>query len=230
MTQQTGLLEISASVGQFPSINKSNDVLKVQRHLNQAGAGLKEDGNCGSKTVAAIKDYQRNFLSNPDGRVDPGGSTWKNLIDSKLKVKREPLILLPQAGGLGYYSYSSATRQYGKKLSIQTLCEICAQFQINNKDLDIGIGDISLAQGGYMSPHQSHQNGIHIDIRPLRIDKKNLPVTISDPNYSRDLTKLLIKSLLAHRNVQSILFNDINIPGVKNYSGHDNHLHVSMKE
>jgi peptidoglycan hydrolase-like protein with peptidoglycan-binding domain len=230
MTQQTNPVGISASVGQIPSINKPDDVLRVQRLLNQAGAGVKEDRDCGPKTVAAIRDYQRNFLSNPDGRVDPDGLTLKHLVEGKLKVKREPLILLPQASGLGYYSYSSATRQYGTKFCIQTLRDICVQFQINNKELEIGVGDISFAQGGHMSPHQSHQHGVHIDIRPLRKDKKNLPVTISDPNYSRDSTKLLVQSLLAHRNVKSILFNDTAILGVKNYTGHDNHLHVSVKE
>ncbi|HRD48052.1 MAG TPA: peptidoglycan-binding domain-containing protein [Candidatus Contendobacter sp.] len=229
MAQQTNPAGISASVGQTPSVNKPDDVLRVQQRLNHAGAGIKEDKACGPKTVTAIKEYQRNFLSNPDGRVDPGGLTWKHLVEGKFKIKREPLILLPQMCGLGYYSYSPATHQYGTKFCIQTLRDICTQFQINNKK-EIGIGDISFAQGGHMSPHQTHQHGTHVDIRPLRKDDKNLPVTISDPNYSRDLTKLLVQSLLSHRNVKSILFNDTAISGVKSYAGHDNHLHVSMHE
>lgn len=230
MAEQTSPEKILASVGLAPSVNKPDDVLLVQRLLNQAGAALTEDSDCGRNTVAAIKDYQRNFLSIPDGRVDPGGLTWKHLVGGKFKVKQEPLILFPQACGQGYYSYASMDRQYGTQSCIQTLRDICTQFQINNKDLKIGLGDISFAQGGYMRPHQSHQRGVHVDIRPLRKDKKDLPVTISDVNYSRDSTKLLVQCLLAHRNVRGILFNDNLIPGVKNHTGHDNHLHVSMKE
>lgn len=33
-----------------------------------------------SSTVRAIRAYQRRFLSNPDGRVDPGGTTWRNIL------------------------------------------------------------------------------------------------------------------------------------------------------
>lgn len=230
MAERLDPISLSASVGGVPSANRPNDVLQVQRLLNVAGAGILADRNCGPKTVAAIKGYQRNILSIPDGRVDPGGLTWRYLREGKLKIKREPLVLLPQVSGLGYYSYSATSRQYGSKRCIQTLQDICVQFQMNNKDWKVGIGDISFAAGGYMSPHQSHQNGMHVDIRPLRKDKKNIPVTISDMSYSREATKFLIQSLLAHRNVRSILFNDTTIAGVTSYSGHDNHLHVSMKE
>ena len=103
MAQQPNLAGITASVGQAPSVNKPDDVFRVQQLLNLAGAEIKEDKQGGVKTIAAIKDYQRNFLSKPDGRVDPGGLTWKHLVEGKLKVKRETLVLLPQVGGLGYY-------------------------------------------------------------------------------------------------------------------------------
>lgn len=230
MVQASGSSAISASVGQAPSVNKPNDVLRVQQLLNKADAGIKEDQDCGLKTVQAIKDYQRNFLANPDGRVDPGGLTWRHLMEGKLKVKRQALVQLAQPSGLGYYTYSPADRQWGTKACIQALRDIAGQFRINNRDLIIGIGDISFAQGGHMSPHQSHQRGVHVDIRPLRKDKRNLPVTIADPNYSREFTKLLVENLKAHRNVRTILFNDTAIRGVSSYVGHDNHLHVSMKE
>ena len=227
---QASTVGISASVGSAPSANKPDDVLRVQRLLNQAGASLREDKSCGPRTVAAIKDYQRNFLSHPDGRVDPGGATWKHLTEGRLRIKLEPLILLPQASGFGYYSYASSIRQYGTRLCIQALRDICSQFQADNMGLHIGIGDISFAQGGHMSPHNSHQHGLNVDVRPLRDDMRNIPVSITDPHYSRYATERLVQTLLAHRNVQSILFNDSAIGGVRSWAGHDNHLHVSMRE
>lgn len=230
MAQPATVTGITAAVGKAPSPNKPDDVLKVQQLLNRAGAGLKEDKSCGPKTIGAIVDYQRNFLSSPDGRVDPGGLTWRHLVEGKLKVKKEALVLLPQTSGSGYYSYSAASRQYGTRSCIQTLVDVCRQVRFNDRELAVGIGDISLAQGGQMTPHQTHRHGTHVDLRPLRKDKKGLPVAIGDADYSHDLTKLLVLNLLAHRNVKSVLFNDFAIPGVKNWPGHHNHLHVSMKE
>ncbi|MGA8054434.1 MAG: peptidoglycan-binding domain-containing protein [Burkholderiales bacterium] len=221
---------LTAAVGQAPAVNRPDDVRAVQELLRAAGASIKADSDCGPRTIAAIKDYQRNFLSVPDGRVDPGGLTWKHLVAGKLKIKQAPLILLPQASGMGHYSYSPLANQYGTAACIQALRDVCAQFRRNLPDVEIGIGDISFARGGHMSPHQSHREGRHVDLRPLRKDKKRLPVTISDPSYSRELTKLLVQSLRAHRNVKSILFNDTQIPGTTSYAGHDNHLHVTMKE
>lgn len=223
-------LAISGSVGQPPSANRFADVVLVQQLLNAADAGLKEDGDAGPATVLAIRDYQRNFLTRPDGRVDPGGRTWQHLVERKLKVEPHDLVLLPQQSGLGYYSYASATRQFGTKGCITALREAGAQFVHNDATLPIGIGDISFQHGGTMHPHQSHKHGRHVDIRPLRTDRRRLPVSVTEPAYSRELTKLLVATLLAHRNVKSILFNDTAIAGVTSFAGHHNHLHVTMKE
>ena len=184
MAQQPNFLGITASVGQTPSVNKPEVMLRVQQLLN----------------------------SKPDGRVDPGGVTWTHLVERKLKVKRATLILLPQVCGLGDYSYSAAARQYGTGPCIQTLHNIGAQFHLNLSDREIGIGDISFAQGGHMSPQESHQHGLHVDIRPLRTDKKNLPVMISDPHYSREWTKRLIQCLLVHRNVRRFFSTILRFP------------------
>lgn len=71
---------ISASVGQG-GVNKAADVVIVQNLLIARGyPGIgRADGACGPKTIAAIKAYQAGFLRRPDGKVDPGGATWRNL-------------------------------------------------------------------------------------------------------------------------------------------------------
>jgi conjugal transfer mating pair stabilization protein TraG len=93
----------------------------------------------------------------------------------------------------------------------------------------VGIGDMSFEHGGPMAPHNSHQDGRCVDIRPLRSDKRNSPVTISDAHYDRESTRALVVALLAHGNVCKILFNDHQISGVIPWAGHDNHFHVIMK-
>ena len=69
---------ISASVGRDGK-NKEEDVVTVQRLLNRSGAGLDTDGDCGSKTIRAIENFQQSRLGWKDGRVDPGGKTFAAL-------------------------------------------------------------------------------------------------------------------------------------------------------
>jgi putative chitinase len=77
---------ISSSVGRNGS-NKHDDVKTVQILINMSIgklvplAPLEADGGIGSKTITAIEEYQRRVLSmpQPDGRVDPNGTTLKKL-------------------------------------------------------------------------------------------------------------------------------------------------------
>ena len=81
------------SVGE-EGVNQMADIRKVQDLLNLARqrlitAGirfekfkrLQEDGVIGSKTIGAIKIFQRDIVGfpNPDGRIDPGGRTLQVL-------------------------------------------------------------------------------------------------------------------------------------------------------
>jgi peptidoglycan hydrolase-like protein with peptidoglycan-binding domain len=55
--------------------NDYNDVKLVQELLD-----IKADGHCGPKTVLTIKKFQHSLgFKKADGRIDPGGTTWKNL-------------------------------------------------------------------------------------------------------------------------------------------------------
>ena len=76
---------ISASVGSG-GVNKPADVLTVQKLLNQYLAAQEEDalaesGVIDPDTILAIQAYQADVvgLTGPDGRIDPGGKTWKAL-------------------------------------------------------------------------------------------------------------------------------------------------------
>lgn len=78
-------MAITGSVGRG-GINARGDVREVQRLLNgwRAATGqpaLAIDGDAGPRTVAAIEAYQAQVLgiARPDGRVDPGGRTWRAL-------------------------------------------------------------------------------------------------------------------------------------------------------
>jgi len=74
---------ISASVGQG-GVNVAADVAVVQGLLIARGftSIASANGVCDAVTISAIEDYQSAFLPSPDGRVDPGGSTWLHLSAS----------------------------------------------------------------------------------------------------------------------------------------------------
>ncbi len=225
-------VKITASVGKGGT-NNSVDVLAIQLLLNKwIEPKIAVTGTCTGKdddaTVIAIKKFQGYFMKNPDGLVGKDGTTLR-------KLNMEPFILLPQVSGYGYYSYGKGNwneRQWGTKDTVDALLEITRNFRWNNPDTLVAIGDLSFRFGGTMAPHGTHKDGIHIDLRPCRIDNAMSPVIYTDTvNYDQDKTKALIESFLAHQNVKSILFNDpviYALDRVSKYSGHDNHFHVTM--
>ncbi|WCL80038.1 TIGR02594 family protein [Saprospira sp. CCB-QB6] len=72
---------ISGSVGKGGA-NKAEDVKLVQEFLKQKGQNVAVDGDCGPKTIAAIKAFQQATFGWQDGRIDPGGKSWSALSGS----------------------------------------------------------------------------------------------------------------------------------------------------
>lgn len=73
---------ISASVGEGGA-NRESDVRLVQQLLLAAGFDPKGiDGDYGTNTRKAIIAFQKTFMSNPDGRIDPGGKSIGRLAQA----------------------------------------------------------------------------------------------------------------------------------------------------
>jgi hypothetical protein len=95
--------QISDSVGKGGK-NNDGDVRIVQTLLIKAGylpalngkGKSNVDGDCGDLTIGAIERFQKEKagLSQPDGRVDVGGSTWRALTGQK--VQQQPKTQTPQ--------------------------------------------------------------------------------------------------------------------------------------
>jgi murein endopeptidase len=130
--------------------------------------------------------------------------------------------------GSGRYSYEAASNQWGTSATIQRIATLGNKWatQFPNRPR-LGIGDISLQQGGPMPGHTSgHQQGKNVDIRPVRNDGQEAAVTWQNSAYSQQFTQDLVDKIREDPNVQNIYFNDPNISGVQPLAGHDNHLHV----
>jgi hypothetical protein len=134
------------------------------------------------------------------------------------------------AAGQGFYSYSARDRQFGRPDVIQALVTVATTWlHTYPASPRIGIGDISFESGGEMPPHVSHRDGADADLRPVRMDGREEPVTYNmEGQYSRALTQSLVSTLRSSSPVpiEHILFNDPGVEGVQRWAGHDNHLHV----
>ena len=83
-----------------------------------------------------------------------------------------------------------------------------------------------------MPPHKSHRLGIDIDVRPMRKDGKNQPVTINEAEYDRALTTELIDLWWTKAPVQQVFFNDPTVIAAhlsQHVEGHGNHFHVRLR-
>ncbi|WP_133166887.1 penicillin-insensitive murein endopeptidase [Solimicrobium silvestre] len=149
------------------------------------------------------------------------------------KVYAQDLKKLPQnPEESGYYTYGTPTLgrgQYGNSRALSTLFSIESRWEYNHTNR-FGVGNISLKYGGPFEPHVSHQDGGEMDVRALRKDGLEAPVSWQDSQYDRAATKELIKTFKDSGNVNKIFFNDPAMPGVQPLEGHDNHFHVEFKQ
>ena len=110
------MASISASVG-VGGVNEDADVRIVQQLLKDAGLDPGPvDGDFGDRTKKAILDFQKSFMSNPDGRIDPGGSTLKRLAPSGAATP-SPAAAPASSSASGDWSGDSSKWPQDKKLA-----------------------------------------------------------------------------------------------------------------
>ncbi|WP_179119147.1 penicillin-insensitive murein endopeptidase [Massilia sp. KIM] len=140
--------------------------------------------------------------------------------------------MIPQAPeGCGYYTYGTPTEgraQYADPRLITLLLAVeRAWTEIDKRRF--GVGNISKAEGVAYG-HESHKNGLQVDVRPLRKDGRREPVSCAWPQYDREGTRTLVELFRRFSpRPLVILFNDLHIPGVKYWDKHNDHLHIALK-
>ncbi|CAK8724947.1 Peptidoglycan binding domain-containing protein [Candidatus Electrothrix laxa] len=74
-------ISISGSVGGSGGQNRPEDVRTVYDLFNKTiSVPLAVSDQVSEELIAAIRDFQSSFMSRPDGRIDVGGRTWRELI------------------------------------------------------------------------------------------------------------------------------------------------------
>lgn len=158
-----------------------------------------------------------------------GDSSLELAARSRGAFRAAGFVQLPQ-GTADFYTYSAPDRQYGTQKAIDTVQEVAKAIHAANAGLTFSVGDISFVDGAPMPPHTAHRLGRNIDIRPIRKDGQDKPVSYKSADYDRSATNVVIQEYLAHANVTKVIFNDSKISGVQGDggTGHDDHFHVEI--
>lgn len=153
------------------------------------------------------------------------------MLEVQPKDSRGYFTLPQRPEDAGYYVYGTpggGAGQYAHPALLSLLFFVEREWQAID-DRKFGIGNISLAGGGNFADHDSHKDGLQVDVHPVRIDGAKIAVTYFDSDYDRVATEKLIGFFSSHPFVKSVLFNDPAISGTRRAFGHDNHFHVNVR-
>ena len=142
-------------------------------------------------------------------------------------------VLLP-INGPGFVTNNRGNNQFqfGQQSTIDAAIRVAASWNEKHSNRPFSIGQISKKGGGPMPPHKSHQLGVDVDVRPMRKDGENAPVTITDSQFDRESTTELIKLWWRLAPTQAVFFNDQSAidAGLSRFvNGHHNHFHVRLR-
>jgi len=192
---------------------------RVNRVTEQEGPQVALVDPCFSQGGNGVTGQSGGAELNADTSPEAGGPQSR---------KGSPGALRPLRRDDGYYSYSPPNNQYGDPAMVQVVEEAGDLWMGLHPDKPFGVGDISRPGGGAFPPHTGHRLGLEVDVRPLRLDGRGLPVQVSNPAYSRALTQDLVNVFRLDPRVGTILFNDPGVTTVRPYPGHHNHLHIRV--
>lgn len=140
-------------------------------------------------------------------------------------------FVIPQAPeDAGYYVYGTPPHgqgQYAHSSLMSAILRVEREWQAIGRR-KFGIGNISLADGAPFAGHSTHRSGLEVDIRPLRIDGAQVPVTWMQSAYDRAATAKLIELFRTFAPVILVYFNDTSLSAVVPLAQHDNHFHVKL--
>jgi murein endopeptidase len=154
------------------------------------------------------------------------------MLEVQAKDSRGYFMLPQRPEGAGYYVYGTPTNgggQYAHPALLTVLFWVERAWQTSDRRR-FGVGNISLADGGEYKKHKSHVDGLQVDVRAIRLDGAQDRVTRFQRDlYDKKATARLIGIFLSHPLVKTVLFNDVDIPGVRPWEGHDDHFHVDIR-
>ncbi|WP_202806555.1 penicillin-insensitive murein endopeptidase [Kribbella catacumbae] len=198
--------------------------LNAKRRLS-----LPVDGVFGTAVRDAVVAFQSHAGIGADGIVGP--VTWRNLAwhydypDFTANLCDQD----PDSNGTAAnWATSAAVAQL----------EASARSFAGTSQGKVPYGDAGFEHGGDIPGHGSHENGLDIDIWPIRTDNGQCTagrITWQSTTYDRAATRQLVQAIRASApgHVKFIWFNDPTLISeglTAQWPAHDNHLHVRYCE
>ena len=207
--------------------DRGEAVAALQRLLiEKRGAKIARNAVFDKATTAAVVAFQRHIGVDATGSAGP--ATWRRLVAHT----EFPAI----GASLCAYQVGNGNAKWGTSEAIAQI-EAAAARIVKAGHGKVGIGDVGWEHGGDIPLHQTHEQGMDVDIRPMRDakDQCRSGVRWDWSTYDRAATRSLIKAIraAAPRHVKLIYFNDpvlIREGLVTRFAGHDDHLHVRFCE
>ncbi len=198
--------------------------LNAKRRLS-----LTVDGQFGSATTTAVRDFQTHAGIGSDGIVGP--TTWKNLVWHYDYPDFTKNLCDQNPDGNG------TAANWGTAAAIGQIEQAASAFAATGNG-QVPLGDIGFEHGGTIPGHASHDVGMDVDIWPIRTDDAQCTagrITWESATYDRAATRQLINAVrnAAPGHVRLIFFNDPTLIAeglTTHYDNHDNHLHVRYCE
>lgn len=202
-------------------------VLALQRLLNEKRLSkLDLNGVFDQPTRAAVIAFQRHAGLSATGDAAP--TTWRALLAH---------LELPVWGSrLCDYSVGNGKANWGTSSTIGQV-QAAADRVVALGHGRVALGDIGFEHGGDIPGHATHEQGLDVDLRPMRRaeDQCTWGTNWRLSSYDRAATRDLVRAIRATApgHVKLIYFNDpvlIEEGLTRWYTGHDDHLHVRYCE
>ena len=204
-----------------PAVNAIKTLLNAKR-----SAKLVLDGRYGTATRDAVETFQRHYGMTVTGTAN--NATWRRLVAH--------FEYATFGHGLCDYNLENGKANWGTSAAIAQMETAAASFVALGKG-GIALGDVSFQHGGDIPGHQTHEQGLDLDIRPVRDrdDQCHWGTNWHYTSYDRTATRQMIKAIRAAApgHVKLIYFNDPVLIGeglTVHFTGHDDHLHVRFCE
>ena len=170
-----------------------------------------------------------NTGSGNTGSGSTGNSGNTGGYASSSRRSRAGFIQLASSGP-GFYGYYSSSKRWGRSALVYGIERAARRFKAANPGAPrIGVGDLSLENGGDIVGHASHERGVDADVRPMRNDGSENRVEYRQRAYSRPLTQQVITLLRSEMRVKLIFFLDSRVRGVQPWPKHNRHFHVRIR-
>ncbi len=236
---------LSAPVG--PGLaNRRDDVRLVQTRLRELGFELGVDGQFGGQTERALKTYRAMLLGTESTKDEPGRLAPDDLVDFALSRSAPPRWVAMPRVGPGFVNEDTDHFGFGSSEAKAAIEEIGAAYArdyqaANPGAAPVSLNDVSQRHGGPNRDHQSHQNGLDLDLRLPRTDGTS-GSDVRWATYDREAAWGMLQAIASNPRVERVLFTDpvllerLKSSGAewayKVFDGgalHRNHFHVDVR-